>query len=56
MSATAAKVLLVEDEPNLARGIRENLVHEGYDVELVTDGPTALARMRAQDFAWWCST
>jgi cation transport regulator ChaC len=46
-----AKVLLVEDEPNLARGIRENLVHEGYDVDLVGDGPTALTKMRAQDYA-----
>ena len=34
MSAVA-KVLLVEDEPNLARGIRENLAAEGYEVELI---------------------
>lgn len=51
MSHGAAKVLLVEDEPNLARGIRENLEHEGYDVELVGDGVMALARMRANDHA-----
>jgi two-component system alkaline phosphatase synthesis response regulator PhoP len=47
----SARLLLAEDEPNLARGIRENLEHEGYQVEVATDGSTALARMRAQDFA-----
>jgi len=52
VSATAAaKLLLVEDEPNLARGIRENLEAEGYTVDLAVDGPSALARMRTQDYA-----
>ena len=45
-----ARLLLVEDEPNLARGIRENLEAEGYAVELVGDGRTALARMQAQSY------
>ena len=48
---TGAKLLLVEDEPNLARGIRENLEAEGYVVDLAVDGSTALDRMRAQDYA-----
>lgn len=47
----ASRVLVVEDEPNLARGIRENLEAEGYAVELATTGPDALARMRVQDYA-----
>lgn len=51
MSVARARVLLVEDEPNLARGIRENLVHEGYEVDLVVDGPTALAQLRARHYA-----
>jgi two-component system alkaline phosphatase synthesis response regulator PhoP len=46
-----ARLLLVEDEPNLARGIRENLEAEGYTVDLAVDGPTALTRMRTQDYA-----
>ncbi len=46
----AARLLLVEDEPNLARGIRENLEAEGYAVELVGDGRTALARMQSQAY------
>lgn len=49
--AGVQRVLLVEDEPNLARGIRENLEHEGYAVDLVSDGITALQNMRAKDYA-----
>lgn len=48
---TGARLLLVEDEPNLARGIRENLEAEGYSVDLAVDGPSALTRMRTQDYA-----
>lgn len=52
MTATVApRLLLVEDEPNLARGIRENLEHEGYQVDLAVDGPSGLARMKAHDYA-----
>jgi len=35
-------ILVVEDEPNIAEGLRENLAKEGYDVEIVTDGLTAV--------------
>jgi DNA-binding response OmpR family regulator len=37
-----ARVLLVEDEANLAKGIEFNLGLEGYDVQLVDDGLRAL--------------
>jgi two-component system, OmpR family, alkaline phosphatase synthesis response regulator PhoP len=50
-ASQGARVLLVEDEPNLARGIRENLVHEGYAVDFVSDGVSALAQVRAHDYA-----
>lgn len=50
MSAEAAKILLVEDELPLAQGIRENLEDEGYAVEHVADGRTALDRMVQGDF------
>jgi len=49
MSDSPARVLVVEDEENLARGIAENLEAEGYRVELSGDGPTALARILAGD-------
>jgi two-component system, OmpR family, alkaline phosphatase synthesis response regulator PhoP len=37
-----SRVLVVEDETHLARGLGFNLEAEGYDVELVSDGETAL--------------
>ena len=39
------RVLLVEDESHLARGIQFNLELEGYDVEMVADGAQALTRL-----------
>jgi len=40
-----ARILVVEDEAHLAHGIRFNLELEGYEVEVVDDGLTALARL-----------
>ena len=37
---TAHRLLLVEDEPSLARTVSDRLVAEGYDVEIATDGPS----------------
>lgn len=45
MSATARRVLVAEDERHLARGISENLELEGFEVEVVHDGRSALDRM-----------
>ena len=38
------RILVVEDEPNLRRTLRVNLIARGYDVEEATDGEEALAR------------
>jgi two-component system, OmpR family, alkaline phosphatase synthesis response regulator PhoP len=43
----SARILLVEDEVHLAEGISENLEQEGYTVETVGDGESALIRWRA---------
>ena len=40
-----ARVLIVEDEEHLARGMRFNLEAEGYTVETVGDGERALERL-----------
>jgi DNA-binding response OmpR family regulator len=42
-----AKVLLVEDEAHLARGIQFNLELEGYEVDVVGDGAQGLGRLLA---------
>lgn len=48
--ATAAKVLLVEDEEVLADGIARGLDKEGFDVEVVHDGLAGLDRGRTGAF------
>ncbi len=40
------RILVVEDNPDLAYGLRNNLEIEGYDVEVVDDGRQGLARAR----------
>jgi DNA-binding response OmpR family regulator len=42
-----ARLLLVEDEVNLARGIQFNLELEGHDVEMIGDGAQALGKLLA---------
>jgi DNA-binding response OmpR family regulator len=40
-----AKLLIVEDEKNLARGMKFNFELEGYEVDVVGDGAQALANL-----------
>jgi DNA-binding response OmpR family regulator len=40
------RVLVVEDDSNLAALLRENLIFEGFDVECVADGDVVLARAK----------
>ena len=44
---TGEKLLLVEDERNLAEVIADNLIIEGYQVEVIGNGTDALERIRA---------
>ncbi len=41
------RILVVEDNPDLAYGLRNNLEIEGYQVEVVEDGSVGLAQARA---------
>ena len=50
MKASAARILVVDDEAHLAAGIRENLEAEGYRAEVAHDGLAGLERLRAQPF------
>jgi DNA-binding NtrC family response regulator len=45
-----ARILLVEDEPNMARTLAKNLVRAGYDVEHAREGEEALGRLNAESF------
>ena len=48
--AEANKILLVEDDPHLAKGLQFNLEREGYEVILVDNGASALEQLREKDF------
>ena len=43
------RILVVEDNRNLARGIRHNLELEGYAVDVAHDGTAGLARARSSE-------
>ena len=45
-----ARILIVEDEPDIALGLEEDLTRHGYEVEVVRDGDAAVRRGRDQ--AW----
>ena len=45
-----AKILVVEDEPGIALGLRNDLTLEGYSVEVARDGETACRRAREENF------
>lgn len=45
-----ARILVVEDDLSIAEGIRENLLLEGYQAEIVGDGQDALERARGDDW------
>ena len=40
------RILVIEDNPDLAYGLRNNLEIEGYEVEVAGDGPKGLAQAR----------
>jgi two-component system alkaline phosphatase synthesis response regulator PhoP len=44
------QVLVIEDNRDLAYGLRNNLEIEGYTVEVAEDGPKGLVRARAGNF------
>ncbi len=40
-----SKILIVEDEPNMRLGLKDNLEFEGYDVDLANDGEAGLQKI-----------
>src|SRR5204863_56318 len=47
MTVQQGNILIVEDNPDLAYGLRTGLEIEGYDVQVAEDGETGLERARA---------
>jgi len=50
MTQPLGRILVVDDEPQLAEALRENLVRERYDVECVTAPEKALQRLKDEAF------
>ncbi|MFA1541494.1 response regulator transcription factor [Actinomadura monticuli] len=46
---TETRVLVVEDEPTIARAVADRLAAEGFGVEMAGDGPSAVERARAYE-------
>ncbi|MFQ5582874.1 MAG: response regulator transcription factor [Calditrichia bacterium] len=44
------KILVVEDEPAMRRGLKDNLEFEGYEVDFAEDGITALQKILEQAY------
>ncbi len=49
-SSIKQRILVVDDEPNLALGVSENLEMEGYQTSIARDGLEALSRIRGGDW------
>ncbi|WP_165966733.1 response regulator transcription factor [Actinomadura sp. 7K507] len=47
MSDNGTRILVVEDEPTIARAVADRLAAEGFGVEVAGDGPSAVERARA---------
>jgi len=50
MTGRSASILIVEDNEDLAFGLRTNLEVQGYEVALAADGPTGLSRASRESF------
>jgi len=45
-----AKILIVEDEPNMRLGLKDNLEFESYDVDIATNGEEGLKKILENDY------
>jgi DNA-binding response OmpR family regulator len=45
-----AKILLVEDEPQMQRGVKDNLEFEGYEVDVASDGKAGLQKLMENSY------
>jgi CheY-like chemotaxis protein len=50
IAAGAGRILIIEDDPDLARFVERNLKANGFDVAIELDGDAGLARAKRDDF------
>ena len=46
-----SRILIVEDEPNMRMGLKDNLEFEGYEVEFAEDGKAGLSKILENNFS-----
>ena len=51
-----SKILIVEDEPAMVAGLRDNFEYEGYDVISAADGVSGLEKALSDSPISSCST
>lgn len=44
------KILIVEDEPDMVTGLKDNLEFEGYEIDTATDGNTGLEKVTGNKY------
>ncbi|MFI0374277.1 response regulator transcription factor [Actinomadura sp. 1N219] len=49
MTGNETRILIVEDEPTIARAVADRLAAEGFGVDVAADGPAAVERARAYE-------
>ena len=49
------RILVIEDEPQMLLGLRDNLELEGYEVQTASDGEQGLVRAAASSSVKWRS-
>lgn len=50
MTSDSARIMIVDDDSDVAESVAELLRHAGYLVEVAGDGEVALVRTQAEDF------
>ena len=51
---TSARILVVDDEPQIRRVMRATLVARGYMVSTARNGEEALEKIRGKSALTWC--
>lgn len=44
------RILIVEDEPNMRMGLKDNLEYEGFEVDFADDGEKGLSKLSEQNY------
>ena len=52
--AMAKRILLVDDEPLILKGLKFSLEQDGYETDTAADGEEALVKMQRADMTLFC--